>query len=142
MNSKLLVAIQFLLVGLILFPKETKPFCSFWWIFILISGMVAIWTFMHNRLGNFNIVPDIKEDAKLITTGPYRYIRHPMYSSLFFWMLGVVCYLSHWLNWLFLMLLVVVLYLKASKEERLWSAHHEGYSAYRKKSKYFIPFIL
>ena len=97
---------------------------------------------MHNRLGNFNIVPDIKEDAELITTGPYRYIRHPMYSSLFFGMLGVVCYLSHWLNWVFLGVLILVLYLKASREERLWSDHHEGYRHYRMTSKYFIPFIL
>ncbi len=142
MNSKVLVFLQFLFVGLILFPKTTTPLCPFWWVFILTSAIVTVWTFMHNRLGNFNIVPDIKEDAKLITTGPYRYIRHPMYSSLFFGMLGIVCYFSHWMNWLLLGLLVVVLYLKASKEERLWSAYHEGYSAYRKKSKYFIPFIL
>ena len=142
MNSKILVALQFVLIGLVLIPKQTVTFCPFWWFFILVSTAVAIWTFMHNRLGNFNIVPDIKEHAKLITTGPYRFIRHPMYSSLFFGMLGVVCYLSHWVNWLFLALLVVVLYLKASKEERLWCDHHEGYSCYKEHSKYFIPFIL
>ncbi len=138
----MLVFLQFLLVGLILFPKDTAPSCPFWWIFLLTSAAVTIWTFTHNRFGNFNIVPDIKKDAKLITTGPYRYIRHPMYSSLFFGMAGVVCYFSHRLNWLFLALLVIVLYLKASKEERLWSEHHEEYERYQKTSKYFIPFIL
>ena len=142
MNSRLLVFLQFLLIGLILIPKKSTPLCPFWWAFVLLSGVVALWTFRHNRLGNFNIVPDIREDAQLITTGPYRYIRHPMYSALFFGMLGVVCYLSHWLNWLFLALMVAVLYLKASKEERLWCDHHEAYTCYREGTKYFIPFIL
>ncbi len=142
MYSRLLVALQFLLVGLVFIPKESAPLCPFWWVFIFTSVAVTVWTFMHNRLGNFNIVPDIKEDAKLITTGPYRYIRHPMYSSLFFGMLGIVCYLSHWLNWLFLALLVGVLYLKASREEALWSASDEGYMAYKKRSSAFIPFLL
>ncbi len=142
MYSKFLVALQFVFIGVIFLPKDSERFCPFWWVFILSSGAVAIWTFGHNRLGNFNIVPDIKEDAKLITTGPYRYIRHPMYSSLFFGMLGVVCYLSHWLNWIFLLLLVVVLYLKASREERLWCDHHNEYNCYKENSKYFIPFIL
>jgi len=142
MHSKLLVALQFILVGLILFPKNTTPIFALWWIFILTSAVVTLWTFMHNRLGNFNVVPDIKEEAKLITTGPYRFIRHPMYSSLFFGLLGVVCYLSHWTNWLLLTTLVVVLYFKASKEEKLWLLHHQDYSDYQANSKYFIPFIL
>jgi len=142
MSSKLLVALQFLLIGLILLPKETVHACSFWWIFIVASFTVALWTFRHNRLGNFNIVPEIREEAQLVTSGPYRYIRHPMYSSLFFGMLGVVCYLSHWSNWLMLGALVAVLYLKASREERLWCDHHEAYTCYRKGTKLFIPFIL
>ena len=142
MHSRILVGLQFLLVGLILIPKHTTHFCPFWWLFIAVSGTVALWTFRHNRPGNFNVIPDIKENAQLVTTGPYKYIRHPMYSSLFFGMLGVVCYWSHWLNWLFLALLTVVLYLKASKEERLWCDHHEGYRCYKEGTKYFIPFIL
>jgi protein-S-isoprenylcysteine O-methyltransferase Ste14 len=142
MYSRFLVFLQFVLIGLVLFPKQTTPLCPFWWIFILLSGALAWWTFRHNRLGNFNVIPDIRENAKLITTGPYRFIRHPMYSSLFFGMLGVVCYLSNWLNWIFLAILVVVLYLKASKEERLWCNHHEGYACYREGTKLFIPFIL
>ncbi len=142
MYAKLLVGLQFLLVGLILFPKTTAPLCPFWWLFIVLSVGVALWTFRHNRLGNFNIVPDIKEGAQLVTSGPYRFIRHPMYSSLFFGTLGVVCYLSSWLNWLLLALLVVVLYLKAEREERLWCDHHEAYTCYRDGTKRFIPFLL
>ena len=142
MYSRLLVFLQFLLIALVLLPKKSTPLCPFWWLFIVVSGAVTVWTFRHNRLGNFNVVPDIKEDAKLITTGPYRYIRHPMYSALFFGMLGVVCYLSHWINWLLLGMLVIVLTLKARREERLWCDHHDGYACYKEGTKLFIPFVL
>ena len=51
-------------------------------IFILGIGFF-IYTLLHNKLSNFNIIPDIKENASLITTGAYKYIRHPMYFALF-----------------------------------------------------------
>ena len=143
MNSRLLVAFQFLLVGAILIPKpHATTFCSFWWLFLILSGGMTWWTFRHNRFGNFNIVPEIKPKAQLVTTGPYRYVRHPMYSALLLAAAGVVCYRSHWFNWLLFVLLALVLYLKASKEERLWCAHHEAYDCYRRGTKYFIPFLL
>jgi protein-S-isoprenylcysteine O-methyltransferase Ste14 len=40
------------------------------------------------------------------------------------------------------MVLVVVLYLKASKEEKLWSEKLEEYKQYKKHTKMFIPFVL
>ncbi len=142
MSSRVLVFLQFAIVALVLIPKATRHACSFCWLFILVSISVALWTFRHNRLGNFNIVPEIREHARLVTTGPYRYIRHPMYSSLFFGMTGLVCYLSHWLNWLLLGTLVIVLWLKASREEKLWCDHHPDYVCYREGTRYFIPFLL
>jgi len=38
---------------------------------------LGVYTLSHNRIGNFSIYPEIKVDAKFITTGPYRWIRHP-----------------------------------------------------------------
>ena len=41
---------------------------------------VLVWTSRYNRLGNFNILPEIKEGCELIQTGTYHFVRHPMYT--------------------------------------------------------------
>ena len=46
------------------------------------SLALAGWTFLHTRPGNFNIRPTPKVGGSLVTTGPYRHIRHPMYSAV------------------------------------------------------------
>jgi protein-S-isoprenylcysteine O-methyltransferase Ste14 len=96
----------------------------------------------HNPLGNFNITPEIKKDASLITTGAYRYIRHPMYFSVLVMMLGVVLSKPSFLSFFIYALLVVTLFLKAKKEEMLWIEQSSEYSNYMQKTKRIIPFIL
>ena len=52
--------------------------------FVLVAASVtlAAWTLIHNRPGNFNIRPAPKPQGVLVTSGPYRWIRHPMYTSV------------------------------------------------------------
>ena len=45
------------------------------------SVALIAWAIIHNRPGNFNIRPTPKVRGVLVTTGPYRWIRHPMYTS-------------------------------------------------------------
>ena len=66
-------------------------FSSFLAIILFACGaLMGLYAFFHNNLKNINIIPDIKEDAELMTTGAYAYIRHPMYFSVFFMMLGAL----------------------------------------------------
>ena len=91
--SHILVSIQFILLGLLLLPYEVV-YLSYGTYFSLTCNALALglalWTFKHNRLGNFNIIPDIKEGCQLITSGPYAYIRHPMYSAVLLFALGTL----------------------------------------------------
>ncbi|MBC7379657.1 MAG: hypothetical protein H7346_19775 [Burkholderiaceae bacterium] len=47
------------------------------------SIALAIWTISYNKPGNFNICPLPKTHGVLVTTGPYKCICHPMYTSVF-----------------------------------------------------------
>jgi protein-S-isoprenylcysteine O-methyltransferase Ste14 len=139
---KLLVFVQFTLIGLI--TLFSKGFFSSWLsIFVFIVGVgLGIWALLHNRLGNFNIQPKMKEGAVLVTSGIYAYIRHPMYLSVIVMSFALVFSSVTLLQSFFFFALLLVLVLKAKKEESLWMEESEAYEKYRSKTKLFIPFIL
>ena len=64
-----------------------------WWPVVVFGGggiLLLIYTLVHNRLGNFAIHPMPLASAALITSGPYKFIRHPMYASAILVMTGLV----------------------------------------------------
>jgi len=140
---QLLVFLQFsIIIVMVLIAMLT--FCFSWLgLLVLLIGIgIGLWALSHNKLGNFNIVPELKEGCCLVTSGIYRYIRHPMYTSVILMLLGVALLSTLSVIWVLWGLLVVVLYLKASREERLWLAYDPSYAHYRLQTKYFIPYIL
>ncbi len=140
--SYILVMAQFLLILILLYINESI-FTNTLSMFISLSGFsVGIYAITYNKISNFNIVPEIKKEAQLITQGIYSYIRHPMYFAVLLIMLGVICVQIDILNIFIYALLVFVLYLKAKKEESLWSNKTNEYKKYQKKTKMFIPFLL
>jgi protein-S-isoprenylcysteine O-methyltransferase len=87
-----------------------------------------------------NIV--LKEDHKLITTGPYAYVRHPIYTGLILMVLGVVLHIGSIILISFFVLFFFGAYYKASKEEKLLITNFPGvYLEYKRKVKALIPFI-
>jgi protein-S-isoprenylcysteine O-methyltransferase Ste14 len=105
----------------------------------LASVVLVAWTFWHNRPGNFNIRPMPRAGGRLITSGPYRHIRHPMYSAV---LLGAGALaltappLPAWLAWAALLL---VLLFKAQLEERWMAEHHPDYTAYCTRTRRLLP---
>jgi len=132
---------QFFLLFVIAFPIVNLGFSLIGFALIALAGLISLWTLATNRPGNFNVRPIPKQSGKLITTGPYKYIRHPMYSSLFFGGLGVLLCQFIWWKLIAWVLLIVALTLKAKFEEKSLVAHYSDYAAYRKTNFSFIPFI-
>ena len=141
-NSNILVAIQFIVI-LILLLTNQSIFNNYLSLFISSIGFIfSLYTLYFNQVGNFNIRPEIKSNAKLISTGAYKYIRHPMYFCVLLIMGGVILSDINLINIICYGILIIVLYLKAEKEEMLWSEKMEEYASYKEKTKMFIPFIL
>jgi protein-S-isoprenylcysteine O-methyltransferase Ste14 len=111
------------------------------WLLAMASLVLAAWTLAHNRIGNFNIRPMPKAGGRLVTSGPYRQIRHPMYSAV---LLGAaaLAWLAHPAAWLAWAALCIVLWTKSSIEERWMAQHHPDYAAYRQHSRRFVPWLL
>jgi len=145
MYPKVLVALQFGLIGfMVYFSKGLQAFIhdTFALPVFLMGLSFGVWALNHNQLGNFHVRPVIKKNARLVTTGIYGFIRHPMYTSVIVMMFGVLVSTPTLTESLLFALLIVVLVLKATKEESLWMDHDEAYALYRKKTKLFIPYIL
>ncbi len=141
MYSRSLVFAQFSLIGLMVVYSR-GIFSSWIAMGILLAGaLFGYWAIRHNRGGNFNIRPDLKEGCELITTGPYHFVRHPMYTSVTLMALALAVATPTYLQWSSLALLIGVLALKAVREEGLWCEGSEAYKVYMTKTKRFIPFV-
>lgn len=139
--SVVLIALQFALIALIIWPFRSQHYGSLFWLLIAASVSLGVYTLLHNRLGNFNIRPEPKATAQLVTSGPYRFIRHPMYSTLLLAALAFVVAENIWLKVGLWIALALVLSTKASFEEQLMRVKFSEYGAYLERSKRFIPFI-
>ena len=138
----LLVGVQFALIGLMVFFSRGVLSSPVAISIFLLGALFGLWAILHNQRGNFHIRPILKEGCTLITTGPYRLIRHPMYTSVIIMMLGVLISTPTLLEASLFLLLILTLYLKGRREERLWCGHDEEYLVYRERTKLFIPYVL
>ncbi len=83
-----------------------------------------------------------KENHELITSGPYAYVRHPIYSGLLLMVLGAIIYSGSLAGVLLFVLFFFGAYYKGRKEEKLLSIYFaEKYTEYKKKVRALIPFI-
>jgi protein-S-isoprenylcysteine O-methyltransferase Ste14 len=80
--------------------------------------------------------------SSIIRRGPYRFVRHPMYSAalLFIWA-AVLSHLSLWTLTLGVVVTVVVSF-RLIAEERLLRTRYSEYGEYARSTKALIPFIV
>ena len=139
---KILVFLQFMLMGFIVLSSKGFFLSIVSMTVFFFGAILGVWALLHNKLGNFNIQPQMKEGATLVTTGIYAFVRHPMYLSVLVMMFAFLMG-SLGLMQIFLFLtLVVVLYLKARREESLWMKENAEYAKYKENTKLFLPFLL
>lgn len=85
---------------------------------------------------------EMEKTSTLITVGLYRYIRHPLYSSLLFLAWGIFFKSPSWLDALLVLLCTVFLIATAHVEEseniRYFGSE---YAEYMKRTKMFVPFL-
>ena len=141
LKSFLFVFIQFVCLGIL---ALTGPlFASNALLFIVqITGLgLGLWAVYSMRIGNFNIIPEPFSWSRLVTSGPYRYVRHPMYMALLLVTLPLVIEDFSWFRLGVWMLLLVDLLVKMNFEENLLRDELAGYEQYTRDSFRLIPFL-
>ena len=137
-----LVAAQFaLIIALVITtqPLGTPLANGLAFALVIAATFVGVGALASNRPGNFNVRPEVKPGAQLVTDGIYRFIRHPMYSAVLLAMLAAVAADPRlWRIALWLALFGVLL-AKARREERLLAQQFSEYAAYRAHTRRFLP---
>ncbi len=101
-------------------------------------GLLAIYTM---KIGNFNITPTERIGGQFVNSGPYRLIRHPMYTAQILAVLPLVFDYFSYYRLLAILALTIGLLLKIEFEEKRLLDHYSEYASYRKTTKKLIPFI-
>ena len=136
-----LVAIQLLSLGLIALSGPLFAANPALLLLEMAAGLLGLWAIGTMGVGNFNVTPDVKHRARLVTGGPYRHIRHPMYTALLMGSLSLVLDAFSLLRLAMWLVLLVDLLVKLNYEERLLSRDLEGYSTHMQRTKRLIPFL-
>jgi protein-S-isoprenylcysteine O-methyltransferase Ste14 len=103
---------------------------------------VALLFWTHQVLGaNFSPTLRIKQDHRLILDGPYRWVRHPMYTALFMLHLAYFFLSANWFIGLTAILVItIVMALRTPEEEALMLARFgDEYSEYMRHTGQFLP---
>jgi protein-S-isoprenylcysteine O-methyltransferase Ste14 len=153
--SRLLHVVPLLLAGLLLmqpgsnfldlsrrlWPVGNGPF----WVGASITalGLVfSVWGRIH--IGrNWSGTVTLKEGHELITSGPYAWVRHPIYTGLLLGFAGTAIARGDWQGVLAVVIASVTLWLKLRVEERGMHKHFgDTYKVYSQRVPALLPFIL
>jgi protein-S-isoprenylcysteine O-methyltransferase Ste14 len=93
--------------------------------------------------GNWSASVTLKEGHEIVRSGPYRLIRHPIYTGLIVALAGSALARGEWRGLLAFAIATAALWRKLQVEER-WLTEEFGarYADYRRQTRALIPFIL
>ena len=107
--------------------------CSFYLFFL---------TFRENSFLSTVVRLQAEREHTVISTGPYHYVRHPMYAAFLLFMMGTPLLLGSWYGVLLGLAFMIVLARRAILEENTLKKGLRGYADYMAQVKYrLIPYI-
>lgn len=139
--SRLLVTFQFVSAASLVVTARLDVHD---WASIVVSGsgvMLGLWAILAIGPSRVSVSPDVKLETELVTAGPYRFIRHPMYTALAWFTGGLVTAPFYWWKVAVWALLLIVLFAKSQLEERKLVDRFSEYRDYAQRTWRFVPLI-
>lgn len=111
-------------------------------ILLLISFYLFFLPFRENPYLSAVVRVQTDRGQTVITTGPYAYVRHPLYAAVIPFAAGTALLLGSWYGLLMGLVFTVALALRAVQEERVLQAKLPGYAEYLERVRYrLIPHV-
>lgn len=82
-----------------------------------------------------------RENGKLTTDGLYKYVRHPMYTSVILLTFGIAILSGNIIKYILVVALLILFYIKSNYEEKYLQDQYPEYKKYAKETPRFFPFI-
>ena len=117
-----------------------------WYVSLIGDGLVVFSFYIFYLVSKVNTYAAanvrVEEGQKVIDTGMYAWVRHPMYFGALFLIVGTPLALGSWWSLLLIPLFLPVLYFRIANEEKVLARDLAGYAEYRQKVPYrLIPFV-
>ncbi len=108
----------------------------------IVSLPLLIW--VQRTLGkHWSTNLQLREQHTLVTSGPYRWVRHPMYTALFTFFIASSLISANWLFILLTMVVIIGLYTRIGKEEIMMiEKFGDEYSDYMKRTGRLLPHLI
>ena len=112
---------------------------------VLLFAIAALisWTASRALGRQWRFDAGLNADHELVMAGPYRFVRHPIYASMFSVLLGAGFLTTPW--WLFIPAIILFLIgteIRVRIEDKLLAAHFGAkFDAYRKSVPAYVPFL-
>jgi protein-S-isoprenylcysteine O-methyltransferase Ste14 len=107
---------------------------------VALGWLAIFFVFRENTYTSATI--ELAPDQKVISTGPYALVRHPMYAGAIVMLLGIPIALGSWWGVLVIVAMMPALIWRLIDEEKFLARNLPGYMAYQKKVRYrLIPLV-
>jgi protein-S-isoprenylcysteine O-methyltransferase Ste14 len=111
-------------------------------ILLLCSFELFFLTFRENTYLSPAVRVQVERGQTVVSTGPYQYVRHPMYATAIIFLVGTTLLLGSWYGLVLGLILVVAIAFRAVQEERTLRAELPGYDTYMAQVNYrLIPYV-
>ncbi len=135
------VIIQFSCIIYLVINADFSKLIDFTWGILIVGWIIGCLAMFNMKLSNLNIVPELKNNHLLVSHGIYRYIRHPMYTSLILQGFAVVLTNLEISQWLVYLIMVITLFFKSEKEQNYLTKRFDNYQEYQKNTGRFLPIL-
>jgi protein-S-isoprenylcysteine O-methyltransferase Ste14 len=117
-----------------------------WYVSLLGDALIAVSNYVFYLVSKVNTYAAanvrVEEGQKVISTGMYGFIRHPMYFGSLFLIVGTPLALGSWWSLLLVPLFLPILYFRIVNEEKVLARDLQGYTEYMRKVRYrLVPYI-
>ena len=109
---------------------------------IVATMYIGYLSFRENTFAAPVVKIQAERGHRVVTTGPYAHVRHPLYAGAIFYLFGIPLLLGSWYGLLAAPILTAMLALRAVKEEQTLAAELPGYAEYAAQVRYrLIPMV-